>query len=75
MSRAPAAHIRCVNAANSPRTFASRTTTKTHGWVFSALGACVAASSMRSMSSSGTGSSVKSRHARWLSATSKKSVT
>src|SRR5262245_18189058 len=53
----------------------SVTTTNTHGWRFSALSACVAASNIRAMSASGTGSGRKSRHARCASTTSKKSGT
>ena len=57
-------------AARSP---ASRTTTKTNGWLFSALGAWVAAVRIRATVASSTSSGRKERAARWVSTTSKKS--
>ena len=42
-ARAPPCHSRAVSSPMAARTAASRTTTKTKGWLFSALGAWVAA--------------------------------
>ena len=53
----------------------SRTTTKTKGWLFSALGAWVAAVRMRATVSSSTSSGRKERAARCVWTTSKKSGT
>ena len=53
----------------------SRTTTKTKGWLFSALGAWVAAVRIRATVSSSTSSGRNDRAARWVCTTSKKSGT
>src|SRR5438270_10808548 len=55
------------------RVASSLTTTNTHGCLFSALGAEVAASGRRSTRSSGTSSAAYARQARWRWTTSKKS--
>ncbi len=55
------------------RSVGSRTTTKTKGWLFSALGAWVAAVRMRATVSSSTSSGRKERAARCVWTTSKKS--
>src|SRR5438270_10214408 len=55
------------------RVASSLTTTKTHGCLFSALGAKTAASRTWATRSSGTASGAKFRQARWWWTTSKKS--
>src|SRR6516165_12424631 len=57
------------------RTPGSRTTTKTKGWLFSALGAWVAAVKTRATVSSSTSSARNERVARCVCTTSKKSAT
>ncbi len=57
------------------RSAGSRTTTKTKGWLFSALGAWVAAVRTRATVSSSTSSGRKVRAARCVCTTSKKSGT
>ena len=53
-----ASHARRVSSPIAARVPASRTITNSHGWRFSALGACVAASSSGASSSSVTGSAL-----------------
>ena len=55
------------------RAAGSRTTTNTKGWLFSALGAWVAAVRMRATVASSTSSGRKVRAARCVCTTSKKS--
>src|SRR3954452_12424663 len=55
------------------RVASSLTTTNAQGWLFSALGAKVAASRTVARMSSSMSSVAKFRHARWLCTTSKKS--
>ena len=65
--------MRSVSAPMAARTSASRTTTNTKGWLFSALGAWVAAVRIRATVSSSTSSGRNERAARWVCTTSKKS--
>ena len=73
MARAPPCQMRAVMSPMVALVAGSRTTMKTKGWAFSALGAWVAALRICSMTASGTGSGRKDRAARWLCTTSKKS--
>src|SRR6476620_8949303 len=66
-------HARRVRSPIAARAPASRTTTNSHGWRFSALGACVADSRSEAISGSYTAASLNARHARWRLTTSKKS--
>src|ERR1700722_7244000 len=70
---APPSHNRAVSAPMAARNVASRTTTKTKGWLFSALGAWVAAVRIRATVVSSTSSGRNDRAARWLCTTAKKS--
>ena len=62
---APPSQARRVMAPMAARRSRSRTTMKTQGWRFSALGAKVAASSTFSTKASSTASPEKFRQARW----------
>ncbi len=73
-SRPPPSQSRRAMAASAARPSAERTTTNCHGCEFSALGARMAAASMRVTSASATGSSVNQRWARCPSTTAKRSA-
>ena len=68
----PALQARRLRSPMAARRSGSRTTTKTQGCLFSALGAKVAACRTRSTRSSSSGSGRKARQARWRRTTSKK---
>ena len=69
---APPSQARRLRSPMAARRSGSRTTTKTQGCLFSALGAKVAACRTCSIRSSSSGSGRKARQARWRRTTSKK---
>ena len=71
-TRPAVSHARAISAPMAARRSASRTTTNSHGCLFSALGARTAASRIARASSSSTGASQNSRHARCAWTTAKK---